>query len=63
LERAIAGTATRHEGGHLARPARRARRHGSRSRDPRALPLDDAPRAYEMFQKKADGAVKVLLAP
>jgi threonine dehydrogenase-like Zn-dependent dehydrogenase len=27
------------------------------------LPLEDAPRAYEMFQKKADGAVKVLFSP
>ncbi|MDQ7904180.1 alcohol dehydrogenase catalytic domain-containing protein [Phytohabitans sp. ZYX-F-186] len=27
------------------------------------LPLDEAPRAYEMFQKKTDGAVKVLLRP
>ena len=27
------------------------------------VPLDDAPRAYEMFQKKDDGAVKVLLKP
>ena len=27
------------------------------------LPLDDAPRGYEMFQKKEDGAVKVLLQP
>jgi threonine dehydrogenase-like Zn-dependent dehydrogenase len=27
------------------------------------LPLDDAPRGYEMFQKKQDGAVKVLLQP
>ena len=27
------------------------------------LPLSDAPAAYEMFQKKADGAVKVLLQP
>jgi threonine dehydrogenase-like Zn-dependent dehydrogenase len=27
------------------------------------LPLDDAPRGYEMFQKKEDGAVKVLLEP
>ncbi|HEV2127677.1 MAG TPA: zinc-dependent alcohol dehydrogenase [Thermomicrobiales bacterium] len=27
------------------------------------LPLDDAPRAYEMFQKKQDGAVKVLFQP
>jgi threonine dehydrogenase-like Zn-dependent dehydrogenase len=27
------------------------------------VPLDDAPRAYEMFQKKEDGAVKVLLQP
>ena len=27
------------------------------------LPLDQAPRAYEMFQKKEDGAVKVLFKP
>jgi threonine dehydrogenase-like Zn-dependent dehydrogenase len=27
------------------------------------LPLDDAPRAYEIFQRKQDGAVKVLLKP
>jgi threonine dehydrogenase-like Zn-dependent dehydrogenase len=27
------------------------------------LPLDEAPRAYEMFQRKEDGAVKVLLQP
>ncbi|MEU9256096.1 zinc-dependent alcohol dehydrogenase [Streptomyces sp. NPDC048270] len=27
------------------------------------LPLAEAPRAYEMFQKKQDGAVKVLFAP
>jgi threonine dehydrogenase-like Zn-dependent dehydrogenase len=27
------------------------------------LPLEDAPRAYEVFQKKQDGAVKVLLHP
>ncbi|AHY46224.1 Threonine dehydrogenase and related Zn-dependent dehydrogenase [Rubrobacter radiotolerans] len=27
------------------------------------LPLDDAPRAYEMFQNKEDGAIKVLLQP
>lgn len=27
------------------------------------LPLADAPRAYEMFQKKQDGAVKVVLQP
>jgi threonine dehydrogenase-like Zn-dependent dehydrogenase len=27
------------------------------------LPLDEAPRAYDMFQKKADGAVKILLRP
>jgi threonine dehydrogenase-like Zn-dependent dehydrogenase len=27
------------------------------------LPLSDGPAAYEMFQKKQDGAVKVLLAP
>ena len=27
------------------------------------LPLDEAPRAYEMFQRKEDGAVKILLEP
>ena len=27
------------------------------------LPLDDAPAAYEMFQKKKDGCVKVVLKP
>ncbi|HEX3329625.1 MAG TPA: zinc-dependent alcohol dehydrogenase [Gaiellales bacterium] len=27
------------------------------------LPLEDGPRAYEMFQKKQDGAIKVLLHP
>jgi threonine dehydrogenase-like Zn-dependent dehydrogenase len=27
------------------------------------LPLGEAPRAYEMFQKKEDGAIKVLLQP
>lgn len=27
------------------------------------LPLDDAPQAYEMFQKKQDGCVKVVLKP
>jgi threonine dehydrogenase-like Zn-dependent dehydrogenase len=27
------------------------------------LPLEEAPHAYEMFQKKANGAVKVLLNP
>jgi threonine dehydrogenase-like Zn-dependent dehydrogenase len=27
------------------------------------LPLDDAPRVYEMFQRKEDGAIKVLLQP
>jgi threonine dehydrogenase-like Zn-dependent dehydrogenase len=27
------------------------------------LPLDEAPRAYEMFQKKEDGAVKVVFNP
>ena len=27
------------------------------------LPLDEGPRAYEMFQRKEDGAVKVLLEP
>jgi threonine dehydrogenase-like Zn-dependent dehydrogenase len=27
------------------------------------LPIDEAPRAYEMFQKKQDGCFKVLLQP
>jgi threonine dehydrogenase-like Zn-dependent dehydrogenase len=27
------------------------------------LPLDDAPRGYEMFQKKEGGAIKVVLKP
>jgi threonine dehydrogenase-like Zn-dependent dehydrogenase len=27
------------------------------------LPIDDAPRGYEIFQKKQDGAVKILLSP
>ncbi|HEU4977467.1 MAG TPA: zinc-dependent alcohol dehydrogenase [Solirubrobacteraceae bacterium] len=27
------------------------------------LPLEDAPRAYETFQKKQDGAIKILLQP
>jgi threonine dehydrogenase-like Zn-dependent dehydrogenase len=27
------------------------------------LPLEQAPRAYEMFQKKQDGAIKILLQP
>ncbi len=27
------------------------------------LPLEDAPKAYETFQKKADGMVKTLLRP
>jgi threonine dehydrogenase-like Zn-dependent dehydrogenase len=27
------------------------------------LPLEEAPRAYDMFQKKADGCIKVVLQP
>ncbi|NUR88535.1 MAG: glutathione-dependent formaldehyde dehydrogenase, partial [Nonomuraea sp.] len=27
------------------------------------MPLEEAPKAYEMFQKKANGAVKILLQP
>jgi threonine dehydrogenase-like Zn-dependent dehydrogenase len=27
------------------------------------LPLDEAPRGYEIFQKKEDGAIKVVLEP
>ncbi|MFI6294878.1 hypothetical protein ACIBEJ_25035 [Nonomuraea sp. NPDC050790] len=29
----------------------------------RRLPLEQAPRAYEIFQKKQDGAIKILLNP
>jgi threonine dehydrogenase-like Zn-dependent dehydrogenase len=27
------------------------------------LPLDDAPRGYDLFQKKKDGCVRVVFAP
>jgi threonine dehydrogenase-like Zn-dependent dehydrogenase len=27
------------------------------------LPLDEAPHAYEIFQKKQDGAIKIVLKP
>ena len=27
------------------------------------VPLDEAPAAYEMFQKKQDGAIKILFRP
>ena len=27
------------------------------------LPLDDAPHGYDIFQKKQDGAIKILLQP
>lgn len=27
------------------------------------LPLEQAPQAYEMFQRKQDGAIKIVLAP
>jgi threonine dehydrogenase-like Zn-dependent dehydrogenase len=27
------------------------------------MPLDEAPRGYDMFQKKEDGCIKVLLKP
>jgi threonine dehydrogenase-like Zn-dependent dehydrogenase len=27
------------------------------------VPLDEAPRAYEIFQKKQDGAIKIVLKP
>ncbi len=30
---------------------------------PHRLPFDDAPHGYEIFQKKQDGAIKVLLQP
>ena len=28
-----------------------------------AVPLDQAPQAYKMFQEKADGCIKVVLKP
>ncbi|MDQ3962415.1 MAG: glutathione-dependent formaldehyde dehydrogenase [Actinomycetota bacterium] len=36
---------------------------GTRDFASHTLPLDDAPRAYEMFQKKEDNAIKVVLRP
>jgi threonine dehydrogenase-like Zn-dependent dehydrogenase len=36
---------------------------GVESFNTHALPLEDAPAAYEMFQKKEDGAIKVLFKP
>jgi threonine dehydrogenase-like Zn-dependent dehydrogenase len=27
------------------------------------MPLDEAPQAYEIFQKKQDGAIKIVLKP
>jgi threonine dehydrogenase-like Zn-dependent dehydrogenase len=27
------------------------------------MPLDDAPRAYKIFQQKQDGAIKCILKP
>jgi len=27
------------------------------------VPLEEAPHAYEIFQKKQDGAIKILLQP
>jgi threonine dehydrogenase-like Zn-dependent dehydrogenase len=36
---------------------------GAESFHTHQLPLDDAPRAYEIFQKKQDGAIKILLKP
>ena len=39
---------------------RSARRRGLRHPH---LPLDAAPHAYEIFQKKQDGAIKILLQP
>jgi threonine dehydrogenase-like Zn-dependent dehydrogenase len=35
---------------------------GAERHDPN-LPLEDAPHAYEIFQKKQDGAIKILLQP
>jgi threonine dehydrogenase-like Zn-dependent dehydrogenase len=38
-------------------------RLGTRDLTTHRLPLDDAPRGYEMFQRKDDGAIKVVLEP
>ena len=34
-----------------------------RGEDENRLPLESAPEAYEMFQQKKDGCVKVVLRP
>ena len=36
---------------------------GTRDLATHRLPLSDAPRAYELFQRKQDGAIKILLEP
>jgi threonine dehydrogenase-like Zn-dependent dehydrogenase len=36
---------------------------GSESLDSHRMPLDDAERAYRMFDEKADGCIKVVLKP
>ena len=47
---------------HAAR-ARRATRLGTEDLATHVLPLADAPHGYEIFQKKQDGCMKVLLTP
>lgn len=42
---------------------RRVGRRGLTPSPPNVPPLDQAPHAYEIFQKKQDGAVKVILKP
>ena len=41
----------------------RRRSAGRRGLATHQLPLDQAPHAYEIFQKKQDGAIKILLQP
>jgi hypothetical protein len=44
----------------VARPTRRPSRRGSQTHK---LPLEQAPDAYETFQKKQEDAIKIVFAP
>ena len=48
---------------HPAAAHRRATRSASTTSPPTSCRSTEAPEAYEMFQKKEDGAVKVVLKP
>ena len=48
---------------HPAAGARRRRPAGHRDLATHLLPLEEAPHGYEIFQKKEDGCVKVVLKP